>query len=203
MLRSGIPTLGNYPASLRTRLNQTQSPLKCDSLSWDDLKDLRQRGDRPLIVKDMLRADVAVHAHAHAHECGADGIVVSNHGGRNLDASVPPLTVLPQIVDRVGRHLEVFLDGGFSRGSGVVKAVAPGAKGVFVGRAPLWGVAVDVEPAARLALQILRDEIDRVLAFCGTPSLQALDHSLLHFDDRSLTQPRLASTRPGLPCPPS
>ncbi len=199
MLRSGIPTLGNYPASLRTRLNQTQSPLKCDSLSWDDLKDLRQRWDGPLIVKGMLRANDAV----RAHECGADGIVVSNHGGRNLDASVPPFTVLPQTVDRVGRHLEVFLDGGFSRGSDVVKAVAPGAKGVFVGRAPLWGVAVDVEPAARLALQILRHEIDRVLAFRGTPSLQALDHSLLHFDDRSLTQPRLASTRPGLPCPPS
>ncbi len=178
MLRSGIPTLENYPASLRTRLNQAQSPLKSDSLSWADLKDLRKRWDGPLIVKGILRADDAL----RAHECGADGIIVSNHGGRNLDASVPPFVVLPEIVDRVNGRMEVFVDGGFNRGSDIVKAVAIGAKGALVGRAPLWGVSVDGEPGARLALQILRDEIDRVLAFTGSPSLQALDRSLLHFD---------------------
>ena len=177
MLRSGIPTLENYPASMRARLNQAQSIVECDSLNWDDLKSLRKRWDGPLIVKGILRADDA----QRAHDCGADAIVVSNHGGRNLDASVPPFTVLPEIVDRVGKHIDVFVDGGISRGSDVVKAVALGAKGALVGRAPLWGVAVDGEPGARLALQILRDEIDRVLAFTGAPSIQALDRSLLYF----------------------
>ncbi len=178
MLRSGIPTLENYPASLRTRLNQAQSPLKSDSLSWDDLKELRKRWDGPLIVKGILRADDAL----RALDCGANGIIVSNHGGRNLDASVPPFAVLPEIVDQVNDRMEVFVDGGFNRGSDIVKAVAIGAKGALVGRAPLWGVSVDGEPGARLALQILRDEIDRVLAFTGSPSLQALDRSLLRFD---------------------
>jgi isopentenyl diphosphate isomerase/L-lactate dehydrogenase-like FMN-dependent dehydrogenase len=178
MLRSGIPTLENYPESLKKKLTDAPSPLKNDSLSWDDLRELRKRWSGPLIVKGILRADDAM----KARECGADAIVVSNHGGRNLDASIPPFTVLPEIVDRVGAHIEVMVDGGFARGSDIVKAVAIGAKGVFVGRAPLWGVSVDGEPGARLALQILHDEIDRVLAFTGTPSLQALDRSLLHFD---------------------
>jgi isopentenyl diphosphate isomerase/L-lactate dehydrogenase-like FMN-dependent dehydrogenase len=185
MLRSGIPTLENYPEALKQRMTEAPTPVKCDSLSWDDLKELRKRWDGPLVVKGILRADAAL----RAHECGADAIVVSNHGGRNLDASVPPFTVLPEIVDRVGGRMEVFVDGGFTRGSDIVKAVAIGAKGVLVGRAPLWGVAVDGEPGARLALEILREEIDRVLAFTGT-SLQALDRSLLHFDS-----PRLEDAR--------
>jgi isopentenyl diphosphate isomerase/L-lactate dehydrogenase-like FMN-dependent dehydrogenase len=176
MMRSGIPTLENYPESLRTRLNQAQSPLKCDSLTWDDLRDIRKRWNGPLIVKGILRVEDAV----QAQECGVDAILVSNHGGRNLDASVPPFVVLSQIVDRVAKHVEVFVDGGFNRGGDIVKALALGAKGVFVGRAPLWGVAADGEPGAHLALSILRDEIDRVLAFTGSPNLRALDRDLLH-----------------------
>ena len=177
MLRSGIPTLENYPQGLKQRLDQAASPLKNDSLTWDDLKELRKRWDGPLIVKGILRVDDAL----RAHQCGADAIVVSNHGGRNLDASIPPFTVLPEIVDRIGTRIEVFVDGGFSRGADIVKAVAIGARGVWTGRAPLWGVSVDGEAGARLALQILHTEIDRVLAFTGAPSLRALDRSLLHF----------------------
>ena len=178
LLRSGIPTLENYPQALRQRLNQAASPLKVDSLGWDDLRALRKRWSGPLVVKGILRVDDA----ERALDCGADAILVSNHGGRNLDASIPPFTVLPEIVDRVGKRMEVIVDGGFSRGSDIVKAVAIGAKGVFVGRAPLWGVAVDGEPGTFLALQILRDEIDRVMAFTGSPSLETLDRSLLHFE---------------------
>ena len=178
MMRSGIPTLENYPQALKKRMTQAPSPVKSDSLSWDDLRELRKRWRGPLIVKGILHADDAV----RAQECGADAIVVSNHGGRNLDASIPPFAVLPEIVDSVGARMEVFVDGGFSRGSDIVKALAIGARGVLAGRAPLWGVAVDGEPGAYLALSILRDEIDRVLAFTGSPSLKALDRSLLHFD---------------------
>jgi isopentenyl diphosphate isomerase/L-lactate dehydrogenase-like FMN-dependent dehydrogenase len=185
MLRSGIPTLENYPEALKKRMTEAPTPVKCDSLSWDDLKELRKRWTGPLVIKGILRSDDAL----RAQQCGADAIVVSNHGGRNLDASIPPFTVLPEIVDCVGTRMEVFVDGGFTRGGDIVKAVAIGAKGVLVGRAPLWGVAVDGEPGARLALQILREEIDRVLAFTGT-SLQALDRSLLHFDSPGLEDPR-------------
>lgn len=175
-LRSGIPTLENYPASLRKRLDQSQTPPKCDSLSWEDLRDLRRRWDGPLVVKGILRPDDA----QKARDCGVDAIVVSNHGGRNLDATVPPIKVLPRVVERVGGAMDVFVDGGFNRGGDIAKALALGAKGVLIGRAPLWGLAAGGEAGARQALQILRDEFDRVLAFTGSPSVAALDRSLLH-----------------------
>lgn len=179
MMRNGIPTLENYPASLRARLDQTMNSPKCDSLTWDDLKAMRKRWSGPLMVKGILHPGDAEKALA----CGADGVIVSNHGGRNLDASIPPFKVLPEIVDRVGSRMEVFVDGGFSRGSDIVKALAIGARGVLTGRAPLWGVSVDGEPGARLALQILKAEIDRVLAFTGRGTLQALDRSLVHIQN--------------------
>ena len=176
LMRSGVPALENYPASMRVRLDEPQTPFKCDSLNWDDLRQLRKKWSGPLIVKGILRADDAL----RAHECGADAIVVSNHGGRNLDASVPPFTVLPEIVDTLGKRMDVWVDGGMSRGSDVVKAIAMGAKGALVGRGPLWGVACDGEPGARLALQIYKDEMDRVMAYVGASSVAALDRDLLY-----------------------
>jgi isopentenyl diphosphate isomerase/L-lactate dehydrogenase-like FMN-dependent dehydrogenase len=176
LMRSGVPALENYPASMRVRLDEAQSPFKCDSLNWDDLRQLRKKWNGPLIVKGILRADDAV----RAYECGADAIVVSNHGGRNLDASVPPFTVLPEIIDTLANRMDVWVDGGMSRGSDVVKAIAMGAKGALVGRGPLWGVACDGEPGARLALQIYKDEIDRVMAYVGASSVAALDRDLLY-----------------------
>ncbi|MDO9277268.1 MAG: alpha-hydroxy acid oxidase [Polaromonas sp.] len=176
LMRSGVPALENYPASMRVRLDEPQTPFKCDSLNWDDLRQLRKKWSGPLIVKGILRADDAL----RAHECGADAIVVSNHGGRNLDASVPPFTVLPEIVDALGKRMDVWVDGGMSRGSDVVKAIAMGAKGALVGRGPLWGVACDGEPGARLALQIYKDEMDRVMAYVGASSVAALDRDLLY-----------------------
>lgn len=178
LMRSGVPVLENYPASMRVRLNQPQTPFRCDSLNWDDLRQLRKKWSGPLIVKGILRADDAV----RAHECGADAIVVSNHGGRNLDASVPPFTVLPEIIDTLAKRMDVWVDGGMSRGSDVVKAIAMGAKGALVGRGPLWGVSCDGEPGARLALQIYKDEIDRVMAYVGASSVAALNRDLLHVD---------------------
>lgn len=178
LMRSGVPVLENYPASMRVRLNQPQTPFRCDSLNWDDLRQLRKKWSGPLIVKGILRADDAV----RAHECGADAIVVSNHGGRNLDASVPPFTVLPEIIDTLAKRMDVWVDGGMSRGSDVVKAISMGAKGALVGRGPLWGVSCDGEPGARLALQIYKDEIDRVMAYVGASSVAALNRDLLHVD---------------------
>ena len=176
LMRSGVPSLENYPASMRVRLGEPQTPFKCDSLNWEDLRQLRKKWSGPLIVKGILRADDAV----RAHECGADAIVVSNHGGRNLDASVPPFTVLPEIIDTLANRMDVWVDGGMTRGSDVVKAIAMGAKGALVGRGPLWGVACDGEPGAWLALQIYKDEIDRVMAYVGANNVAALDRDLLH-----------------------
>ncbi|CAN5521866.1 alpha-hydroxy acid oxidase [soil metagenome] len=189
MLRNGIPTLENYPAALKKRLIDAPSPMKSDSLSWEDLRELRKRWDGPLIVKGILRPDDA----ERARQCGVDAIVVSNHGGRNLDGSVPPMKVLPRIVDHVGSKMDVMVDGGFIRGGDIVKALALGAKSVFVGRAPLWGVSVDGVPGARLALEILRDEIDRVMAFTGTTHIGALDRSVLYSETESTLETQKAS----------
>jgi isopentenyl diphosphate isomerase/L-lactate dehydrogenase-like FMN-dependent dehydrogenase len=179
LLRSGIPMLENYPDELRMKLTarpgEQRGLPKSDSLSWDDLRELRRRWDGPLMVKGVLHPDDA----ALAADAGADGIIVSNHGGRNLDCALSTLEALPAVVDRVGHRCSVMIDSGFERGSDVAKALALGAKGVFVGRAPLWGVSAAGQAGAAHALSILREELDRVMAFAGAPSLAALDRSLL------------------------
>lgn len=179
LLRAGIPKLENYPEQLRRSLTagpdgKSRLP-KNDSLTWDDFRELRKRWKGPLILKGVLHPDDA----AMAHKCGADAVIVSNHGGRNLDASIPPMEVLPEIVDKVGSSLDVFVDSGFRRGADIAKALALGAKGVMVGRAPLWGVAAAGEPGAALALEILREELERVLGLLGCPSVAALSPALI------------------------
>ena len=176
LLRSGVPTLENYPSQLRQRLNESHTPPKCDSLSWADLRELRRRWSGPLMVKGILRPDDA----QKAHECGADAVVVSNHGGRNLDSSVPPMNALPRVLEQVGHRMSVMVDGGFNRGGDIAKALALGARGVLVGRAPLWGLASDGEAGATLALDILREELERVMAFTGVPNVSAYNPQLLH-----------------------
>lgn len=175
VLTTGMPKFENFPAALQASLTKaapkgfSRFP-KTDSLTWDDLRDLRRIWDGPLLVKGLLRADDAVLAANH----GADGIIVSNHGGRNLDHSIPPLFALPEIVDRVGQRLEVIMDGGIMRGSDAIKALALGAKAVQVGRAPLWGVAAAGEPGVRRAMAILAEEALRVLGQLGCVGVDEL-----------------------------
>ncbi len=182
LLRSGIPMLENYPDELRTKL--TSGPKrgislpKNDSLSWEDLRDLRRRWQGPLMLKGILHPDDA----ARAVDCGIDAVIVSNHGGRNLDGSVAPIDALPEIVDRVGTRCDVMLDSGVRRGSDMIKAVALGAKAVMVGRAPLYGVAAAGETGAGQALQILYEEAMRVMGFLGCPTLDALGADVLRLD---------------------
>lgn len=179
LMRSGIPMLENYPDELRAKL--TTDPKgrpglpKNDSLSWEDLRDLRRRWQGPLMIKGILHADDA----ARAVDCGVDAVIVSNHGGRNLDGAVAPIDALPEIVDRVGTRCDVMLDSGVRRGSDMIKAVALGAKAVMVGRAPLYGVAAAGETGAGQALQILHEEAMRVMGFLGCPSLGALGADVL------------------------
>lgn len=181
LLRSGIPMLENYPDELRARLTarpDVKAGLpKADRVTWADLKELRRHWTGPLMVKGILRAEDA----AMAVDCGADAVIVSNHGGRAFDGSISALMALPPILEKVGARASVFLDGGIERGVQIAKAMSLGADGVFVGRAPLWGVSAAGAKGAARALGILNDELERALAFLGCASVSELDRSLLAF----------------------
>lgn len=188
LLKSGIPTLENYPEQYRQKLNaRSKTPgqqlglPKSDSLKWEDFKELRKRWKGTLMVKGILHPDDADLAIAH----GADAIIVSNHGGRNLDCSIAPIDALPEIADRVNGRVDVLLDSGIRRGSDAFKAIGLGAKGVFAGRAPLWGVSSGGEEGAYQALHILRDELDRVMGFAGAQDLTAINRARLWVNHRS------------------
>ncbi|HKQ18983.1 MAG TPA: alpha-hydroxy acid oxidase, partial [Candidatus Eisenbacteria bacterium] len=123
----------------------------------------------------IVRADDA----ARAVERGVAGIVVSNHGGRQLDGEEATILALPDVVSAVGDRAEVYVDGGIRRGTDVLKALALGARGVLVGRPVLWGLAAGGEPGAKRVLEMLRDELALSMALAGCPSLQAIDRSLV------------------------
>ncbi|HEX4668450.1 MAG TPA: alpha-hydroxy acid oxidase [Solirubrobacterales bacterium] len=145
------------------------------SQSWADLEWLRELWDGKLVVKGILHPDDA----RRATELGADGIMVSNHGGRQLDGVAGTVAALPRVVDAVGDRAEVILDGGIRRGSDIVKALALGARGCGVGRPYWWGLAAGGEPGVRRVLEILNTETDRVMALVGKPRLADLDSSVL------------------------
>jgi isopentenyl diphosphate isomerase/L-lactate dehydrogenase-like FMN-dependent dehydrogenase len=140
------------------------------SLRWDDLDELRSLVQLPLVLKGIQTAEDA----ALAVEHGVDGLVVSNHGGRQLDAVAATAELLPEVVDAVGDRAEVYVDGGIRRGSDAVKALALGARAVLVGRPALWGLAHGGEAGARRVLELLRDEVEVALALCGCTSPAAV-----------------------------
>jgi 4-hydroxymandelate oxidase len=135
-------------------------------LDWAYLEELCGWSPVPVVVKGILTADDALLAAEH----GAAGVVVSNHGGRQLDGVAPSIEALPEIVDAVGDRLEIWLDGGIRRGTDIVKALALGARCVLAGRAPVWGLAVGGEDGARAVLQLLREELVIALALLGCRS---------------------------------
>lgn len=145
-------------------------------LSWDDLRWMRDHWRGPLYVKGVLDPDDAARA---VDEVGADGIVVSNHGGRQLDRASATLDALPAIADRVGDRAEVLLDGGIRRGSDVLIALALGARGVFIGRPYLYGLAARGEEGVADILSILRDDMARAMVLMGCPDIASLDRSWL------------------------
>ena len=134
--------------------------------SWRDLEALIAETELPVLVKGVLTGEDG----ALAAEHGAAGVIVSNHGGRQLDGVPASLEVLPEVVDAVGGRCEVLLDGGVRRGTDVVVALALGARAVLAGRAPLWGLAVDGERGAREVLELLREEVELALALLGCPT---------------------------------
>lgn len=136
------------------------------SITWKDLEQLCGEFDLPILVKGLITGEDA----ALAVEHGAAGVVVSNHGGRQLDNAPATIDALPEIVEAVDGRIPVVLDGGVRRGSDVAVALAIGAEAVLVGRPALWGLAFDGEAGARLALEMLAEELRLALALLGAPS---------------------------------
>jgi 4-hydroxymandelate oxidase len=145
------------------------------TLSWDALSWLCAESGLPVLVKGILAEEDA----ALAVEHGAAGIVVSNHGGRQLDGAEPTLRALPRVVDTVGGRAEVYVDGGVRRGVDVVKAIAAGARAVLIGRPLLWGLALGGEDGVVRMLDLLRAELELAMALCGADTVSKIDRSLL------------------------
>jgi 4-hydroxymandelate oxidase len=142
----------------------------------DDLEWLRGVASVPIVVKGVMTAEDA----RAAVDAGADGIFVSNHGGRILDATLSTIETLPEVLAEVGDEVEVYLDGGIRRGTDVLKALALGARAVAVGRPWFWGLAVGGADGVHRVLRILREELDAALALCGQSSVLDLDDALLN-----------------------
>lgn len=145
------------------------------TLTWDDIDWLRSISRLPVLVKGVLRGDDA----ALAVEHGAAGVVVSNHGGRQLDTTIATIDALPEVVEAVAGRADVLLDGGVRRGTDVLKALALGARAVLVGRPVLWGLAVEGEAGVASVLRILLEELDLAMALCGARTLEEVTPDLV------------------------
>ena len=146
--------------------------------SWADIEHLRANWSGPLLVKGVLTGDDA----RRAVQSGADGVIVSNHGGRQLEGAPATIRVLPEVVEAVGAEAVVLLDSGVRRGGDVVKAVALGADAVLIGRAYLYGLAAGGQPGVARVLELLRSEMARTMALMGCPSVSALDRGWVRLE---------------------
>jgi len=183
-LRHGMPLFANWqryaPAGSSTAqiaefvATQTPSPVL-----WKDVENFRRLWPGKLVLKGVMHPDDAVRAAA----MGVDGVMVSNHGGRQLDRAPSPIEVLPAVAAAVGDRMTVMFDSGIRRGSDIIVALCLGAKFVFVGRHTLYGVAAGGVPGAARALGIFRDEIDRSLAQMGAPDIASLGPQFLMWKD--------------------
>ena len=177
LLTTGMPYFENSfatrgaPILSRTAVRDTTGR---EHLNWAHIARIRRKWRGPMILKGILHPDDALRARQH----GADGIIVSNHGGRQLDGAASALRVLPAILERVG-DLPVMLDGGVRRGTDVLKALALGARAVFAGRPFMYAAAAAGATGVNRAIQLLRDEVDRDLAMLGVNRLYELDTDFL------------------------
>lgn len=145
------------------------------TLCWDDVTWLRSITRLPLLIKGVVRPDDA----ARAVDAGAHGVVVSNHGGRQLDTSPATIDVLPRIAEAVGNRAELLLDGGIRRGTDVLKALALGARAVLVGRPVLWGLAIGGQDGVAAVLAMLRRELELAMMLCGCPTVASATPDLV------------------------
>ncbi|HET7560887.1 MAG TPA: alpha-hydroxy acid oxidase [Rhodanobacteraceae bacterium] len=149
-------------------------------LNWNDVEWIKRRWGGKLVMKGVLDPDDA----RRAVECGADAIVVSNHGGRQLDGAPSSISVLPEIAAAVGDRCEVWLDGGVRSGQDVFKALALGARGVMLGRAFVYGLGALGEAGVTTALELIRRELDLTMVLCGVRSIAQIDRRVLHEPNR-------------------
>ncbi|MGB1871074.1 MAG: alpha-hydroxy acid oxidase [Candidatus Puniceispirillaceae bacterium] len=145
------------------------------SLSWDDVREIRKQWGGKIIIKGILDAEDA----RQAVNVGADAVIVSNHGGRQLDGAPSSIAALPAIVDAIGDKCEVWMDGGIRTGQDVLRAVALGAKGTLIGRAFLYGLGAGGREGVSKVLEILHKELDLTMALCGRSKLSEVDDSIL------------------------
>jgi (S)-mandelate dehydrogenase len=181
ILRHGMPSFVNFseflpPGAASAVGGSTVIPtLFGPTITWQDIDWLRSLWKGKLLIRGVL----SVRDAERAASLGCDGIVLTNHGGRQLDSCVAPIEVLPDIVAAVGKRLTVIIDSGFRRGTDIVKALALGAHAVMLGRATLYGLAAAGEPGVQRALEILTAEIDRTLGHLGVNSVSELGPHLL------------------------
>jgi isopentenyl diphosphate isomerase/L-lactate dehydrogenase-like FMN-dependent dehydrogenase len=185
VLTVDTPRLGNRERDIRNNFegfptpnydsDGKDEPYMGDTLTWDILDWLRSLTSLPIILKGILTAEDAL----LAVERGVAGIIVSNHGGRQLDGAVPSIEALPEVIAAVDGRCEVYLDGGIRRGTDVLKALALGARAVLIGRPILWGLAVDGAAGARRVLEILRAELEKAMILAGRPTLASIDRTLV------------------------
>ncbi|MEP6663049.1 MAG: alpha-hydroxy acid oxidase [Verrucomicrobiota bacterium] len=145
------------------------------SLTWKDIDWICSLTKLPVVLKGICRADDAKHSLEH----GAAGIVVSNHGARQMDSAPATIEVLPKVVEAIGGKIPVLLDGGIRRGLDILKALALGANAVLIGRPVLWGLANGGEPGVRLVLEMLRQEFDLAMALAGCPGVKSVTRDLV------------------------
>nr|WP_222857660.1 alpha-hydroxy acid oxidase [Rhizobium wenxiniae] len=178
IVRHGIPHFENSYATRGAPIiasNVMRDFGKKDHLDWSHLERIRSHWNGNLVVKGIMHPEDA----AHAADAGADGIILSNHGGRQLDGTASPLQVLPDIVARIDGRIPVMIDGGFRRGTDIVKALAIGASFVFVGRPFLYAAAVGGADGVRKAAEILKSEISRNMALLGATGLHDLSRDVI------------------------
>jgi 4-hydroxymandelate oxidase len=157
-------------------VNLPDRPLtRASHVTWDHLGWLRSLSPMKILLKGVLTAEDALLAAGH----GVDGLIVSNHGGRALDWSIPTLDALPEIVDAVGDRLEIYMDGGVRRGSDVMKALALGARAVLLGRPVPWALAAGGEAAVVRMVELVRGELETAMALCGATSVDKIDRSMV------------------------
>lgn len=182
LLDGGIPSLENIviPGKGPMPLIDVSASLAQSAVTWEDLKWIRELWNGPILVKGVLSGDDA----RRAVDEGASAVVVSNHGGRQLDGVYPTIRALPEVVAAVGDRTEVLMDGGIRRGSDVVKAICLGARAVLVGRAYAYGLAAAGLPGVRRAIEILRDGVERTMRLLGCSSISELNQSYIEFPNR-------------------
>tara|TARA_B100000686_G_C16794716_1_gene981446 strand:- start:1609 stop:2691 length:1083 start_codon:yes stop_codon:yes gene_type:complete len=177
-----IATVGDYlekemaESARNSSLNVYFASLLDQSVTWKDVEWIRSISNLPIILKGVHRRDDAI----KAAEYGFDGIIVSNHGARQLDTVPATIDLLPAISESVGDKLEIFLDGGIRRGTDVIKAMALGAKAVLIGRPILWGLAVNGSEGASKVLQLIREETDLAMALCGISNISEITRDIIH-----------------------